>query len=135
MRAAFVQPYSVSKPFAAVCALRLVQDGRLDLDAPMQRYWPGFRAAATVRHVLSHRAGVVMLDRQLPTGAFYDWDWLCALLAAQQPAWEPGTAHGESPLFYGHLVGELVRGWTGAAWAGSWPRRSAGQRAWSSSSS
>jgi len=58
-----VQPYSVSKPFAAVCALRLVQDGRLDLDAPVQRYWPGFRAAATVRHVLSHQAGVVMLDR------------------------------------------------------------------------
>jgi CubicO group peptidase (beta-lactamase class C family) len=24
-------------------------------------------------------------------------------------AWEPGTAHGESALFYGHLVGELVR--------------------------
>jgi CubicO group peptidase (beta-lactamase class C family) len=32
-----------------------------------------------------------------------------ALLAAQQPSWEPGTAHGESALFYGHLVGELVR--------------------------
>ena len=104
-----VQPYSVSKPFAAVCALRLVEAGRLDLDAPVQRYWPGFRAPATVRHVLSHQAGVVVLDRHVPTEAFYDWDWLCALLAAQQPAWPPGTAHGESPLFYGHLVGELVR--------------------------
>jgi CubicO group peptidase (beta-lactamase class C family) len=104
-----VQPYSVSKPFAAMCALRLVQAGRLDLDAPVQRYWPGFRAPATVRHVLSHQAGVVMLDRAVPTEAFYDWDWLCALLAAQQPSWQPGTAHGESPLFYGHLVGELVR--------------------------
>ena len=50
-----------------------------------------------------------MLDRPVPTEAFYDWDWLCALLAAQQPSWEPGTAHGESALFYGHLVGELVR--------------------------
>ena len=104
-----VQPYSVSKPFAAVCALRLVQGGRLDLDAPVQRYWPSFRAPATVRQMLSHQAGVVMLDRPVPTEAFYDWDWLCALLAAQQPAWPPGTAHGESALFYGHLVGELVR--------------------------
>ena len=104
-----VQPYSVSKPFAAVCALRLVQSGQLDLDAPVQRYWPGFRAEATVRHVLSHQAGVVVLDRQVPTEAFYDWDRLCALLAAQRPAWPPGTAHGESALFYGHLVGELVR--------------------------
>jgi CubicO group peptidase (beta-lactamase class C family) len=104
-----VQPYSVSKPFAAVCALLLVQAGRLDLDAPVQRYWPGFSAPTTVRHLLSHQAGVVMLDRQVPTEAFYDWDWLCRLLAAQQPAWEPGTGHGESALFYGHLVGELVR--------------------------
>jgi CubicO group peptidase (beta-lactamase class C family) len=104
-----VQPYSVSKPFVAVCALRLVEAGRLDLDAPVQRYWPEFRAPATVRHILSHQAGVVALDRRAPTAAFYDWDRLCALLAAQEPSWEPGTALGESALFYGHLVGELVR--------------------------
>jgi CubicO group peptidase (beta-lactamase class C family) len=104
-----VQPYSVSKPFAAVCALHLAGAGRLDLDAPVQRYWPEFRAAATVRQVLSHQAGVVALDQPAPTAAFLDWTWLCGLLAAQEPSWPPGTAHGESALFYGHLVGELVR--------------------------
>ena len=104
-----VQPYSVSKPFAAVCALKLVDAGRLLLDEPVPRYWPEFEAPATVRHVLSHRAGVVALDRPVPTGTFYQWDGLCRLLAGQQPSWEPGTAHGESALFYGHLVGELVR--------------------------
>jgi CubicO group peptidase (beta-lactamase class C family) len=40
---------------------------------------------------------------------FFDWDLMCRLLAAQQPAWSPGSAHGESALFFGHLVGELVR--------------------------
>ena len=104
-----VQPYSVSKPFAAVCALRLAEAGRLDLEAPVQRYWPGFRAPATVRQVLSHQAGVVALDRPVPTAAFYDWDYRCGLLAAQEPSWPPGTGYGESALFYGHLVGELVR--------------------------
>jgi CubicO group peptidase (beta-lactamase class C family) len=104
-----VQPYSVSKPFVAVCALQLAESGRLELDAPVQRYWPEFRAPATVRHVLSHQAGVVKLDQPVPTEAFYDWDYLCGLLAVQEPVWEPGTAHGESALFYGHLVGELVR--------------------------
>jgi CubicO group peptidase (beta-lactamase class C family) len=108
-RDSLVQPYSVSKPFVAVCALRLVEAGRLDLDAPVQRYWPEFRAPATVRQVLSHQAGVVALDEPAPTEAFYYWDRLCALLADQSPAWEPGTAHGESAFFYGHLVGELVR--------------------------
>jgi CubicO group peptidase (beta-lactamase class C family) len=104
-----VQPYSVSKPFAAVCVLHLAEQGRLDLDAPVQRYWPQFLAPATVRHVLAHQAGVVALDEPAPTETFYDWDGLCSLLAAQEPAWQPGTAHGESALFYGHLLGELVR--------------------------
>jgi CubicO group peptidase (beta-lactamase class C family) len=108
-RHSIVQPYSVSKPFVAMCALLLVDRGLLDLDAPVQRYWPEFAAHATVRHVLSHQAGVVALDAPAPTEVFYDWDALCALLAAQQPEWTPGTAHGESALFYGHLVGEIVR--------------------------
>ncbi len=108
-RDSIVQPYSVSKPFAAMCALLLVDRGLLDLDAPVERYWPEFTAQATVRHVLSHQAGVVALDAPAPTEVFYDWNALCALLAAQQPAWTPGAAHGESALFYGHLVGEIVR--------------------------
>ena len=104
-----VQPYSVTKPFAAACALKLVDEGRLDLDAPVQRYWPEFVPAATIGHVLSHQAGVVALDTPVPTGTWYRWHELCRLLAGQQPTWEPGTAHGESALFFGHLVGELIR--------------------------
>lgn len=108
-RDGIVQPYSVTKPFAAVCALLLVDRGLLDLDTPVQQTWQGFRAPATVRQVLSHQAGVVAIDEPVPTEAFYDWDRLCTLLARQEPAWPPGVGHGESALFYGHLVGELVR--------------------------
>jgi len=108
-RDSIVMPYSVTKPFAAVCALLLVERGQLDLDRRVAEYWPGFTAPATVRHVLAHQAGVVALDRPMPTAALFDWDRVCAALAAQQPRWTPGTAHGESALFYGHLVGELVR--------------------------
>jgi CubicO group peptidase (beta-lactamase class C family) len=104
-----VQPYSVSKPFAAIGALMLADRGRLDLDAPVQRYWPQFLAQATIRQVLSHQAGVVELDQAAPVEAFYDWTMMCDLLAAQAPAWQPGSAHGESALFFGHLVGEIVR--------------------------
>jgi CubicO group peptidase (beta-lactamase class C family) len=104
-----VQPYSVTKPFAGICALRLIDQGSLDLDAPMQDYWPEFLTPATVRQVLSHQAGIVALDDPVPTEVFYDWERMCALLAAQRPQWPPGDAHGESALFYGHLVGELVR--------------------------
>ncbi len=108
-RDSLVQPYSVTKPFAAVCALVLAARGQLDLDAPVQRYWPEFTAPATVRHVLSHQAGVVALDEPAPAEAFYDWAWLCDRLARQAPQWEPGSRPAESALFYGHLAGEIVR--------------------------
>ena len=108
-RDSIVQPYSVSKPFVAVCALLLVQRGELELDALVQRYWPEFRTKATVREVLSHQAGVVALGEPAPTELFFDWDEMCRRLAAEPSAWEPGTAIGESALFYGHLIGELIR--------------------------
>ena len=104
-----VMPYSVTKPFAALCVLTLIDRGLVDLDAPMQRYWPDLNAVATVRDVLSHRAGLVEVDQEAPTDAFYDWDLMCSLLARQTPAWPPGTAQGESALFYGHLLGQVVR--------------------------
>ncbi|HEY5183813.1 MAG TPA: serine hydrolase domain-containing protein [Actinomycetes bacterium] len=89
--------------------LLLVDRGLVDLDAPKQRYWPQLRAPVTVRQVLSHQAGLVVLDQSAPTEVLYDWDGLCALLAEQDPSWPPGTRHGESALFYGHLLGEVVR--------------------------
>lgn len=108
-RDTLVMPYSVSKPFAAVCVLQLVAGGQIELDAAANRYWPELRCTATVRQLLSHSAGLVMLDRPAPTSAYFDWDDLCARLAEQEPAWTPGAAVGESAVLYGHLLGELVR--------------------------
>jgi CubicO group peptidase (beta-lactamase class C family) len=108
-RDSIVMPYSVTKPTAAICALLLVDRGSLELDAPVSRYWPGFRSTATVRHVLSHQAGIVALDDPAETSLFYDWAAMCARVGRQESSWVPGTAIGESALLYGHLVGELVR--------------------------
>ena len=108
-RDTLVMPYSVTKPFAAVCALVLVGRGALDLDAPVQRYWPEMVATASVRQVLAHRSGHVVLDEPMTAEAWQDWGRVCGALARQRPWWQPGSAQGESALFYGHLVGELVR--------------------------
>jgi CubicO group peptidase (beta-lactamase class C family) len=48
-----------------------------------------------VRQVLSHQAGKVALREPQPTEVLYDWDRMCELIAAEEPWWEPGTAHGE----------------------------------------
>jgi CubicO group peptidase (beta-lactamase class C family) len=42
-----VNLYSVGKAVTAVCALRLVEEGALELDAPVSRYWPEFAQAGS----------------------------------------------------------------------------------------
>ena len=104
-----VMPYSVTKPFAALAVLVLAERGVLDLDATVQSWWPELRASTTLRQMLAHRTGLVALDEPAPEEAFYDWGLMCRLLEDQEPTWAPGTAQGEAALFYGHLLGEVVR--------------------------
>jgi CubicO group peptidase (beta-lactamase class C family) len=91
----------------------LVSRGQVDVDAPVSRYWPEFaeggKEGVLVRHLLSHTAGIPAWDEPLTTEDLYDWDKVCALLAAQSPWWEPGTASGYHAVSQGYLVGELVR--------------------------
>ena len=109
--------FSCTKTFAAVAALQLVGEGRLDLDAPLALHWPEFAAAGkqavSLRQVLSHRAGLPALRTLMPAEALYDWPQMCAALAAEEPWWAPGTAHGYQAITYGWLVGELLRRCTG----------------------
>ncbi len=116
-RDTIVNLYSIGKAVTAVCALRLVEAGRLDLDAPVARYWPEFaqagKAQIPVRYLLTHQAALPAIARPLPSGAWSHWDVMTAALAAQAPWWEPGTGHGYHVNTQGFLVGEVVRRITG----------------------
>ena len=105
--------FSCTKPFAAVAALQLVAEGKLELDASVARYWPEFAAAGkeriTVRQLLSHTAGLPALREQLPAEALYDWTQMTQALAAEQPWWTPGEGHGYAAITYGWLIGEVLR--------------------------
>lgn len=105
--------FSVSKALCAMVALRLVERGMLDLDAPVARSWPAFAQAGksqiTLRQILSHRAGLPSICEPLPEGAALDWTRMTDALARQEPWWKPGSAHGYHVNTFGFLVGELVR--------------------------
>lgn len=66
---------SVSKLFTDIAVLQLVEEGRIDLDAPIQQYLPEFRPdnpydiALTLRQMMSHRSGLV---RESPVGNYFD---------------------------------------------------------------
>lgn len=56
---------SVSKPITALAIMQLVEAGKVELDAPVQRYLPTFRIAdpvaaqqITVRHLLQHTSSI-----------------------------------------------------------------------------
>lgn len=70
---------SITKQLAAVLAMQEVAAGRLDLDAPVSRYWPEWKApnAATIRirDLLNHNSGLPQPDESAPDAdgipAFY----------------------------------------------------------------
>jgi CubicO group peptidase (beta-lactamase class C family) len=105
--------FSTTKGPTAVCANLLAERGELDLDAPVVKYWPEFgkegKATIPVRWLLSHKAGLAVVDRKLSFEDVLAWEPVIHALEAQAPVWEPGTAQGYHALTYGYLVGEVVR--------------------------
>jgi CubicO group peptidase (beta-lactamase class C family) len=109
-----VNVYSTTKTMAAFCVLVLADRGEVDLHAPVADYWPEFaqngKQAVRVSHVMSHSAGLAGFDPPLEAvEELYDWDAICARLAAQAPWWEPGTRSGYHAITQGYLQGEIVR--------------------------
>ncbi|MFC4943377.1 serine hydrolase domain-containing protein [Pseudonocardia sp. GCM10023141] len=109
--------FSMTKGLVALLVARLVEQGLIDLDAPVARYWPEFaqagKDAITVRQVMAHRAGLSYPVQDLTRDDLLRWDPVVTALAAQAPLWTPGEAHQYHALTYGWLVGEVVRRVTG----------------------
>jgi CubicO group peptidase (beta-lactamase class C family) len=112
-----INVWSTTKTMTFLSSLLLVDRGELDLYAPVSRYWPEFAAAGKsavqVRHLLSHSAGLSGWQEPMTTSDLYDWDKATALLAAQEPWWQPGTASGYHAITQGYLIGEVIRRITG----------------------
>jgi CubicO group peptidase (beta-lactamase class C family) len=108
---------STTKGLVTIAAHMLAQEGRLDFDAPVTRYWPEFGAEGKeripVRWLFSHRAGLAAIDRPLSLEDVYAWDPVADALAAQRPLWEPGSVHGYHVGTFGWLAGEVIRRVTG----------------------
>jgi CubicO group peptidase (beta-lactamase class C family) len=108
---------STTKGATAICAHLLAQRGELDLDAPVARYWPEFGAAGKehipVRWLLSHQAGLPIVDGPLTFEDACAWHPVIRALEAQKPLWKPGAEHVYHSITFGFLVGEVVRRITG----------------------
>ena len=102
-----VQPfYSIGKQFTAATVLRLVEQGRVELDAPVGRYLPQWFAdepGLRVRHLLRHTSGLAnfimepeaqTLEQAAPgTGSIAD---MAALVNRLPRRFMPGARHAYS---------------------------------------
>jgi CubicO group peptidase (beta-lactamase class C family) len=104
---------STTKGLAAMTLALANARGWLDYDAPVAYYWPEFaqngKSAITVRQLLAHEAGLVVLDEEVTVEKLRDLDYMAGLLARQKPAWPPGTRHGYHTMTIGLYMQEILR--------------------------
>ncbi|HET9420962.1 MAG TPA: serine hydrolase domain-containing protein [Nocardioides sp.] len=112
-----VHTYSTSKPFASLAALTAVAGGAIGLDEPVADHWKEYAANGkqdtTLRHVLTHRAGLPAFPPAAADLDLLDDEGLRRSLAEATPLYEPGTTTAEHAVTYGHLIDGVLRAATG----------------------
>lgn len=105
--------FSCTKGLVAACMLKLIEEGRLDLHAPVTRYWPEFgqngKERVLMRHLLSHRAGLPGILEPLTPADIPDWEKMERLLEVQPLAQDPNGFHAYHAITIGWLAGAVLR--------------------------
>ena len=110
--------YSAAKGFTATLVHLLVERGVLDLDDRVADFIPGYerhgKGGTTIRHVLTHRAGVPFLPHAATDlDRADDRDFIRDTLCAMRPLHRPGTRLVYHAISGGYLLGEVVQVATG----------------------
>lgn len=112
-----VNVWSSTKNITALAGLMIIDRGLIEPETKVADVWPEFAANGKedieFRHFLTHSSGVSGWEQPVVVEDIFDWEKSTAMLAAQAPWWEPGTASGYQALNHGHLIGEVVRRTTG----------------------
>ncbi|MDP2497295.1 MAG: serine hydrolase domain-containing protein [Candidatus Palauibacterales bacterium] len=120
---------SLVKPFTGAVVLRLVQEGRLQLDDTVGRYVEGLRpeiaGQVTIMHLLRHRSGLgdyleLPEFREHPD-RFDSVDALMSLVREQPLEFEPGTRRRYSNSGFVLLGCCPIGSWSRSGQTSSWP--------------
>jgi len=107
--------FSCTKPYAGACVHHLVDRGELAYDDRLVERWPEYaeagtpKATTTVRHVLSHQAGVPAVEYDGRPDLWADPEAGARAMEEAELAFEPGESVAYHSSTYGWLVRELVR--------------------------
>ena len=118
---------SLTKSFTALAVMQLVEAGKIELDAPIQRYLPWFKVAdpqasaqITVRHLLNQTSGLSQPSGMVPLADFDESpdavERQARRLATFKPPRLPGAAWEYSNANY-NLLGLIVEAGSGESYA------------------
>jgi CubicO group peptidase (beta-lactamase class C family) len=104
---------SSTKPLAAACMALLKERGKLAYDDRVTQYWPEFgkngKESVTIRHVLTHTAGMPQTPEDLTWDKWRDWDTVARAMENATPKAAPGAEIAYHSVNFGWLIAELVR--------------------------
>lgn len=104
--------FSVGKGVATTMMLILRDQGKLDFDDPVVKFWKEYgvkgKEITTIRNVLSHRAGLYEVPPQLTLEERYQWETITSALAASAPFGPIGGKHTYHSYTYGALTGRIA---------------------------
>jgi CubicO group peptidase (beta-lactamase class C family) len=110
--------FSASKMVTAMLVHLLEERHLVHLDDPVATYLPDFgrkgKGSITLRHVLTHRAGVPRIPPELADpNLLAHPEQILSLLCEQSPSWRPGRKLGYHALTGGFLLGAIIERITG----------------------
>lgn len=109
---------SITKEFTAAAILRLVEQDKLRLDAPIHQYFPELAAAApevTLSHLLSHTSGLSSERTAGDLTAAMDPETIIEFLASRPVEFQPGENFRYNNNGY-NLLGLLIERASGTSW-------------------
>ncbi|KAI9205776.1 beta-lactamase/transpeptidase-like protein [Polychytrium aggregatum] len=105
--------FSSSKVMEGVVMTYLVDQGWIDFDDRISKYWPEFaqgnKENVTLRALLGHRGGVAYLDRQPTLKELSDLDRMATLLASQPHNFDGSEVQGYHAVTRGWYLNEVAR--------------------------
>jgi CubicO group peptidase (beta-lactamase class C family) len=106
--------FSATKGLAGLAMLMLYERKKFHYDEPVSKYWPEFtrvvpgKAAITIRHVMSHRAGFPLGPRWLDAELWGNRAEIRRAMEEIPLRFTPGERNAYHAMNYGHMLNELI---------------------------
>jgi len=108
--------FSTSKIVTAMLIHLLAEQGQINLEDPVRQYIPEFAANGkqhiTIQHLLSHRAGIASIGKNIDPELMFDPDMILQKLYQAKPV-SMGHQVAYHAVTAGYVLGELVKRVTG----------------------